>query len=169
MIVSYRVIAWMPLIAVLLHLVEAFAWPGGFPAWYRAFRPDRASNVTTTVLGYVNAVPIVIAVLAGVLGSRPFGVAFWLIVASIGACRAAWQAWATVKKNEYSPGVVTACALYIPLAIFGFVHFARSGIVRPEVVLQAAVAGPAFHFFSEWYLGRLSRQRATTPPPARPR
>ena len=168
MIVSYRVIAWMPLIAVLLHLVEAFAWPGGFSAWYRAFLPDRPSRVTTPFFRWVNAVLIVIAVLAGVLGSRPYGVAFWLIVASVGASRAAWQAWATVEKNAYSPGVVTACALYIPLAIFGFVHFARSGIVRPEVVLPAAVAGPAFHFLSEWFLGRLSRQRATTPPAARP-
>jgi hypothetical protein len=101
MIVSYRVIAWMPLIAVLFHLVE-----------------------------------------------------------EIGACSAAWHAWATIERNEYSPGVVTACALYIPLAMFGFVHFARSGIVRPLVVVEAALIGPAFHLFSAWNHRRRAAKNA---------
>jgi hypothetical protein len=157
MIVSYRVIAWMPLIAVLFHLVEEFVWPGGFKEWYRAFRPERASSVTTQFLVYINAVLILIAVLAGMLGSRTYGVAFWLIVASIGACNAGWHAWATIVRNDYSPGVVTACVLYIPLAIFGFVHFSRSGIVPPHVVIQAAVVGPAFLFFSAWNHRRRAR------------
>jgi hypothetical protein len=31
---------WLPLAAAGAHDFEEFAWPGGFRAWYREYRPD---------------------------------------------------------------------------------------------------------------------------------
>ncbi len=40
--ISPALIRWLPLGAVMLHLLEEFVWPGGFADWYRWYRPERA-------------------------------------------------------------------------------------------------------------------------------
>ncbi|HJP59203.1 MAG TPA: HXXEE domain-containing protein, partial [Gemmatimonadaceae bacterium] len=79
---------WLPLLAVLAHLFEEFVWPGGFPDWYRRYRPERAASVTTRFLVIVNAVLVAIALLPPILGPSPRGFAWWLMVAAIGAANA---------------------------------------------------------------------------------
>lgn len=136
--------------AVALHLCEEFAWPGGFGDWYRWYRPERASSVTTHFLIGINALFVMMALAAGVLGFRAYGVALWLVVASIAASNGIFHLWATVSPRRYSPGVVTGCFVYLPLAVFGFVYFWRHGLTRWDVLIQAAIIGPAFHLYSAW-------------------
>jgi hypothetical protein len=148
---------WLPLVAVALHLIEEFAWPGGFADWYRRYRPERARSVTPTFLFWINALLVAMALVAGALGPRPQGVAFWLVVASIGAANAIFHLWATWRRREYSPGVVTGLVVYLPLAVYGFAHFARSGQAAAGTLLQAALIGPAYHLFSAWNHRRRAR------------
>ncbi|HMG12897.1 MAG TPA: hypothetical protein VK571_06970, partial [Gemmatimonadaceae bacterium] len=61
-------IRWLPLVAIGLHLIEEFAWPGGFAEWYRWYRPERAVSVTTGFLVRINALFVVMALIAGVKG-----------------------------------------------------------------------------------------------------
>src|SRR2546423_3715323 len=110
---------WLPLLAVAAHLVEEFVWPGGFPDWYRRYRPERAASVTTRFLVTVNVILVAIALLPPLLGPSPRGLAWWLIVAAIGAANAVFHLWATVARQEYSPGVITGTLLYLPLAAIG--------------------------------------------------
>jgi hypothetical protein len=143
-------VPWLPLAAVALHLVEEFAWPGGFPDWYRRYRPERAASVTTAFLVWINAVLVVMALAAGLLGWTPYGIALWLVVASIGAANGAFHLWATRKMRRYSPGVVTGVLLYVPLALWGFWYFATSGMASTGTLLQALVIGPAYHLYAAW-------------------
>jgi len=151
-------VPWLPLGAVVLHLIEEFAWPGGFPAWYRRYVPSGAASITTSRLLRVNALFVAMAAVAGILFPRPYGVALWLIVASIGAANAFFHLWATVKMREYSPGLVTGLLLYLPLAAYGFYAFAVKGLASRSTLAQAALVGPAYHL----YLAYRHRRRAAT-------
>jgi hypothetical protein len=150
-------IPWLPLAAVTLHLIEEFVWPGGFGDWYRSYRPERASSVTTAFLVRINVLFVAMALIAGLLGFRPNGVAIWLVVAGIAAANGAFHIWASIRTRGYSPGVVTGCIAYLPLAAFGFIYFWRSGLAGTSVLIQAALIGPAFNIYSAWNHKRRAR------------
>jgi len=154
-------VPWLPLGAVALHLVEEFAWPGGFGDWYRRYRPERASSVTTAFLFWINALFVAMALLVVVLGESRRGVAFWLVVASIGAANGLFHLWATYRARVYSPGVVTGLVVYLPLAVYGFAHFASNGLASRGTMLQALLIGPAFHAYSAWNHRRRARIAAS--------
>ena len=148
--ISPPVIRWLPLGAVLLHLFEEFVWPGGFAEWYRWYRPERAASVTTRFLVWINALFVLMALIPVTMGFRPYGVAFWLVVASIAAANGLFHLWAVLRTRRYSPGVVTGCIFYLPLAVFGFVYFWRAGLANVALLLQAAIIGPAYNVYAAW-------------------
>jgi len=151
------IVPWLPLAAVSLHLIEEFVWPGGFAEWFRWYRPERASSVTRGFLFRINALFVAMAVLAGVLGFARYGVAIWLVVASIAATNGLFHLWAVARTGKYSPGVVTGCLVYLPLAVFGFRYFWEGGWASIGVVVQAALIGPAYLLFSSWNHRRRAR------------
>src|ERR1051325_9509794 len=141
---------WLPLLAVAAHLFEEFVWPGGFPDWYRRYRPERAVSVTTRFLVIVNAVLVGIALLPPLLGSSARGLAWWMIVAAIGAANAAFHLWATVTRREYSPGVVTGTLLYLPLAVIGALELVATRAVSLPTTVEAIIIGIGYHIWSAW-------------------
>ena len=48
------VVPWLPLLAASSHMMEEFVYPGGFPAWFRRYRPEGASEITVTKLVVIN-------------------------------------------------------------------------------------------------------------------
>jgi len=152
---------WLPLAAVALHLIEEFAWPGGFGDWYRWYRPERAASVTTGFLVRINVLFVAMAVAAGALGFSPYGVALWLVVASIAGFNGGFHLWATLNTRRYSPGLVTGCLIYIPLAAFGFWYFWRTRLAGPSVIAQAALIGPGYHIYSAWNHRRRAAAKAS--------
>ena len=148
--ISPTAIRWLPLCAVLLHLFEEFVWPGGFAEWYRWYRPERAASVTTRFLVWINVLFVLMALIPVAMGFRPYGVAFWLVVASIAAANGLFHLWAMFRTRRYSPGVVTGCIVYLPLAVFGFVYFWRAGLANVALLLQAAIIGPAYNVYAAW-------------------
>jgi hypothetical protein len=103
----------MPLIAVALHLGEEFLWPGRFAHWYCWYRPEIGPSITTGFLVRINALFVAMAIIAGVLGFSAYGVAIWLVVASIAASNAVFHLWAVLRTKRYSPGVVTGVLVYL--------------------------------------------------------
>ena len=154
------VIPWLPLGAVLLHLFEEFVWPGGFAEWYRWYRPERAASVTTRFLVWINVLFVLMALIPVAMGFRPYGVAFWLVVASIAAANGLFHLWAVLRTRRYSPGVVTGCIVYLPLAVFGFVYFWRAGLANAFLLLQAAIIGPAYNVYAAWNHRRRAKSLA---------
>jgi hypothetical protein len=92
--VTSGVIRWLPSIAVALHLGEEFVWPGRFAQWYRWYRPDFAPSISPGFLVRINALFVAMAIIAGALGFSAYGVAIWLVVASIAASNAVFHLWA---------------------------------------------------------------------------
>jgi Protein of unknown function with HXXEE motif len=162
MVIASTPIPWLPLGSVLLHMFEEFVWPGGFAEWYRWYRPERSSSVTTGFLVRINALLVVMALIPGVMGFRQYGVAFWLVVASIAAANGAFHLWATLKTRRYSPGVITGCLVYFPLAAFGFFYFWREGLASVALLVQAAVIGPAYNVYAAWNHRRRAKSLASS-------
>jgi hypothetical protein len=151
---------WLPLLAVVAHLVEEFVWPGGFAAWYRLYRPSRAASVTTRFLVIVNAVLVFIALLPPLLGATPRGYAFWFVVAMIGAVNALFHIYATRSRRVYSPGIVTGILFYLPLAMIGIHALVQTQLVAFGTVLQAVAIAVGFHIWSAWNHKRRAAAKA---------
>lgn len=163
--ISPAAIRWLPLGAILLHLFEEFVWPGGFAEWYRWYRPERAASVTTGFLVRINVLFVVMALIPAAMGFRPYGVAFWLVVASIAAANGLFHVWATIRTRRFSPGVATGFFLYLPLAIFGFIYFWRAGLASVPLIVQGALIGPAYNIYAAWNHRRRAKALGSTPKP----
>lgn len=153
---------WAPLAAVLLHIFEEFVYPGGFAAWYRRYRLD-ASRVTPRFLVIVNVLLVVVCCNIGFLGRTPTGTAYWFVIAALLCSNGIWHAWASYKSRSYSPGVVTGVLVFVPLAIYGYSLFVRSGAASTGTALVAAIVGGSYHFWSALYhksLGAMLRRRS---------
>jgi glucan phosphoethanolaminetransferase (alkaline phosphatase superfamily) len=70
----------------------------------------------------------------------------WTLV--LGLSTAAWifsnfliHASFTLYTGEYSPGVVTACALYAPVSVYIYTNFLGSGILSNADILLSIIIG----------------------------
>ena len=52
-------IFWLPAICVAMHMTEEFIWPGGFSAWFRAYRTENALSFTPRFAFWINALLVV--------------------------------------------------------------------------------------------------------------
>lgn len=143
---------WAPLIAASLHMSEEFLFPGGFPAWYRGYRTD-PSRITRRFLAIVNAMLLVACCNIALLGRTPVGIAYWLTISALLCSNGIWHAWASYKSRTYSPGVITGVAVYLPLAVFGFSYFVRSGAASIGVAALACAVGGSYQFWLAAYHG----------------
>jgi hypothetical protein len=152
---------WLPLIAVVLHLIEEFVFPGGFAAWYRRYKPDVADSITTPFLVIINAVFVVLALMPILLGHTPRGYAFWSVVVAIGMANAVFHIWAVIKTDEYSPGFVTGLLIYIPLFLLGVWALRDYHKIAVGTIAEAVAIGVLFHVWSEWNHRRRARRLAS--------
>jgi hypothetical protein len=143
-----RWLFWAPLIAVLLHIIEEFAWPGGFLAWYRRYRPWIAKSLTVRFAVIVNGVLILACLCAGVFGRTPRGAALWLTVAAVLLSNVGFHVLASVQTRGYSPGVITAVLLYLPLAAYGYWSFVHAGLASWSTAVTALLLGLSYPIFS---------------------
>ncbi len=144
---------WLPLLVAALHIVEEFVWPGGFAAWYRAYRPDLAASVSNRFLFWINAALLFACVSAGIDGPSPYGAALFLTITALLFANGIFHLVATIKSKRYSPGVVTGVVLYLPLAIAGFPMILRSHHATLGTAAVAAILGGSYQFIS-WSIHR---------------
>ncbi len=141
---------WAPLASACLHISEEFFVPGGFPAWYRRYRTD-PSRINHRLLVIVNAVLLAVCCDVALLGRTSLGIAYWLAISALLCSNGCWHAWASFKSHPYSPGVVTGVAVYIPLAIYGYSQFVRSGAASFGTAVVAALIGGSYQQWSAAY------------------
>jgi hypothetical protein len=147
---------WTLLIAAILHICEEFVWPGGFVDWYRRYRAD-GSGVTTRFLIIVNGVLLVVCCNIGFLGRKEAGTDYWLLIAALLCSNGCWHLWASYKSRAYSPGVISGVLIYVPLAIYGYIHFIQSGVASLETAMIAGIAGGSYPFWSALYHLKIKR------------
>jgi hypothetical protein len=139
---------WLLLLAASLHIVEEFAWPGGFGDWYRRYRPDLAASITSKFLFRINALLLLVCLGAGVLGVGRQGAALWLTLAALLGSNGIFHIQATVRGHAYSPGVITGTALYLPLLIGGYWYFVTRGLASGPTAMVALALGCAYPWIS---------------------
>jgi len=140
---------WLPLAAVSLHICEEFVFPGGFPDWYRKYRPN-ASRITTRFLVVINGSLVACCVVAGAVRNSS-GIFYWLLVSAIVAANGFWHLWAAYRSRAYSPGVITGLLIYVPLFLVGYDKFVRSGAVPIRLAASAYLIGGTYQFWSAAY------------------
>ena len=145
-----RVLPWIPLAAALLHMGEEFVLPGGFDAWYRAYRRE-PGRITRRFLIAINAALLVACLNIALIGRHPIGAAYWLLIAGVLASNGMWHAWATYRSGRYSPGVVTGVLLYLPMAGYGLLAWTGSGIVSIGIAAPLFAIGCSYHLWSYLY------------------
>jgi len=111
-------IFWAILGAALIHVGEEYL--GGWVDWVQSFAP-----VTVTQFVIVNAAFVLLCIAGSIVGAR--SLLFSLSVASLIFINALLHLVMTVITKRYSPGVVSAALLYIPLALLAYYLSANSG------------------------------------------
>ena len=149
-------VRWAPLGAASLHIVEEFVFPGGFAAWDRRYRSGIANSITPRLHIIVNGLLLILCYDAGAWSGTRAGAALWLTVSALLFSNALWHLRGAIKTRSYSPGMVTGSLLYIPLTIFGYARFLRSGQASMTTALIAFAVGGSYHLWA----GLLHRRRA---------
>jgi hypothetical protein len=143
-------LAWSLTIAAAIHIFEEFVFPGGFKEWWRAYQPETAGSVSNRFLIFINVVLILfsVTVALAVQAPRGNGMAAWLALATLLFSNAIFHLVGAFRTKRYSPGMVSGIALYIPLAIYGYVYFVGGGKVSILTAIVAALIGSSYHFIS---------------------
>jgi uncharacterized protein with HXXEE motif len=143
-------LSWSLAGAASIHIIEEFAFPGGFKAWWCTYKPDIAASVSNRFLIIINSMLIAFSVIVALALSAPKGngVAAWLTLAALLFSNAIFHIIGAVQTKRYSPGMISGIVLYIPLAIYGFAHFLRSGQASMGTALLAVAIGGSYHFIS---------------------
>jgi len=151
---------WSLAIAAAIHISEEFAFPGGFKTWYLTYKPEIARSVSNRFLVFINTVLMVFSITVALAMYFPNGngVAAWLTLAALLFSNAIFHIVGAVRTRQYSPGMISGIVLYIPLAIYGFLHFVRSGQASIGTAFFALLIGGSYHFIA--YLNH--RRRASS-------
>jgi hypothetical protein len=141
---------WAPLIAATLHIFEEFVWPGGFSEWYHRYQPSVALSFTPRFAVVINGILLLACLGAALQGPTPQGVALWLTVVAILLGNVGFHIMAVLRTGAYSPGVVTAVLLYLPLGIYGFRYFIHARLASTGTAAAALLVGFSYPIWSQW-------------------
>ncbi|MGD0546595.1 MAG: HXXEE domain-containing protein [Terracidiphilus sp.] len=144
---SFQWLLWAPLGAAAAHIFEEFVCPGGFKSWCQRYRGVNSAKITPRFLIIINAV-LLAACINAATADDPIGFAYWIGISAVLASNGVWHLWAAVRSRSYSPGMVTGLIVYLPLAIFGFVHFMSSSLVSRGNAVAALLIGGSYPLWS---------------------
>lgn len=161
---------WAPFLAASAHIFEEFVFPGGFAPWYRRCRP-KDPTITTRRLVIANGILIFFCLSAGLFGPNRYGVQIWLIVMGSLFANSIFHINATIRMREYSPGVATACFVYVPVTALGVWWLIRIGMVRGGHASLFLLSGAAImlyidlrHFIAGMFRPASANGRSSGPP-----
>ena len=140
---------WLPVICATLHVIEEFFWPGGFPQWFRAYRPENRLSFTRGFAIAANGILLAAGVVLGWLGPHwSRGLSVWLIIAAILGANALLHIVGTWRTQRYSPGLITSVLLYLPLCIGGYAYFIGSGTASLGMAATSFAIGASYDIWS---------------------
>jgi hypothetical protein len=120
--VTVTSVFWLILAASIVHVFEEYY--GGFVEMMRKYSPIR--GMTKSVFAVVNAVFILLCVLAAIINSAiPV---YSLSIAALIFINSLIHFGAAIRVRGYAAGLVSAIFLYIPLSISAYLLYSQAGL-----------------------------------------
>lgn len=122
-LISY--LLWINLIALFLHQVEEYRWPGYFPGMmnsvmFASENPDRYPLNANTALIVNVTVGWLFFTAAAVFGARAVWLGIAVMLVSAGNFIAHSLVFNLKGRTIYNPGMITAVVLFLPIVVFFF-------------------------------------------------
>jgi len=118
-------IFWAFVGAAVIHIVEEYYYPGGFPDFMKRFNPGFAPSITGTFAVMINALFLLLCLAGAIIATR--NLIFSLSVASLLFFNGLTHIMATVLSKRYAPGVISGVLRYLPLSLYAYDLFVSSG------------------------------------------
>jgi hypothetical protein len=113
------------LVASIIHMVEEYAFPGGFMEMMKRLNAKFAPFVTAPIAVIINGLQLLLCLVAILVGRNLL--AFSLSVASLLFLNGVMHIMGCIRVKGYAPGVITGVMLYMPLSVYAYYHFSGSG------------------------------------------
>jgi hypothetical protein len=134
-------ILWLCPIVYAIHIIEEaprfISWTRRYPQLFSSTYNKRMFILGNSIWMLYNVISVFLAI------TYP---AQWSLV--LGLSTASWifsNAWlhiiTTLSSGIYSPGVITASALYLPVSIFIYWSFWQQGILTPAITIRSILLG----------------------------
>jgi hypothetical protein len=144
-------------VAAVIHVLEEYAYPGGFSDWMRSLNPRFAPWITARFAVIINGLFLLLCVMGAMVASK--GLVFSLSVASLLFFNGLIHLAGTIKAKRYAPGVISGVLLYMPLSLYAFYLFASAGRLTLAGSAIAGLVGVLYQAVPIGYLGLSSRAR----------
>jgi hypothetical protein len=148
--------------AAVLHVLEEYFYPGGFPDFMKKSSPIFAPFVTTTFAILINGLFLVLCVLGAIFGRS--ALVFGLSIGSLLVFNGLTHLGGSLRARKYAPGMISGLLLYLPLGLTAYVLFLRSGQLSVPQALHSVALGFAYQIIPVGYLGlaTLTRRNSQT-------
>jgi len=143
--------------AGMLHVLEEYFYPGGFPNFMKRMSPAFAPFVTTSFAIIINGLFLLLCVLAAVIGKS--ALVFSLSIASLLFTNGLVHILGSMRARRYAPGLITGVLLYIPLGITAYSLFFNSDELSINQGIVSFLLGLAYQVVPIGYLGLASLLR----------
>jgi len=143
--------------AGMLHVLEEYFYPGGFPNFMKRMSPAFAPFVTTSFAIIINGLFLLLCVLAAVIGKS--ALVFSLSIASLLFTNGLVHMLGSMRAIRYAPGLITGILLYIPLGITAYSLFLNSDELSINQGIVSFLLGLAYQVVPIGYLGLASLLR----------
>ena len=144
-------------VAAVIHVLEEYAYPGGFSDWMRSSDPRFAPWITARFAVIINGLFLLLCVMGAVVASK--SLVFSLSVASLLFFNGLTHLAGTIRAKRYAPGVVSGVLLYVPLSLYAFYLFASAGRLTLAGSAIAGLVGVLYQAVPIGYLGLSSMVR----------
>jgi small-conductance mechanosensitive channel len=144
-------------VAAVIHVLEEYAYPGGFSDWMRSLNPRFAPWITARFAVIINGLFVLLCVMGAMVASK--GLVFSLSVASLLFFNGLIHLAGTIRAKRYAPGVISGVLLYVPLSLYAFYLFAGAGRLTLVGSAIAGLLGVLYQAVPIGYLGLSSMAR----------
>ncbi|POH58181.1 HXXEE domain-containing protein [Arthrobacter glacialis] len=147
---AFRKIIWLMPAAYLLHIVEEYA--GNFPAWVSE---DVHGKFNYFGFDTNNIMFMIVLLTLVTLNFRKASTRTAIALTVFASANLFWDAlfhlFMTPLLDRYSPGLVTAVLLYVPISLLVGIVVIKNRILRPRTFAIAVGGGAVLFGFVVWY------------------
>ncbi len=118
---DYKALLILVVISAFIHVVEEYKF--GWVEWANGF----FSEITVKQFMVINVLFIVLCVIAALIGKKH--IVFSSSVFSLLLLNALVHIAPTIKQRTFSPGMVSAVFLFVPIGIMGYVNILSNNLL----------------------------------------